>query len=176
MLPDHEHALRQKTAILPFDFVQSQSGVTDDNLAILIEAAAVVADEARVSLQKWVLAGRRSGMSWSDVGTTLGISKQAAQQKFGLPEDNTPDHSDDLRLVKVKATAFDEIAVLHYEGERGFELISVGLQALLFRPSPLRWAYRRTIGLTHKDKALESEGWVHVATWFLFHYFKRPVE
>lgn len=33
---------------------------------------------------KWVVAERRAaGASWSDIGKSLGISKQAAQQRFG---------------------------------------------------------------------------------------------
>ena len=38
---------------------------------------------AAAALNRTVREARRAGLSWTEVGAVLGISKQAAQQRFG---------------------------------------------------------------------------------------------
>jgi hypothetical protein len=57
---------------------------TDDQLHNLITDAKRLADHAEEVLRLAVWRCRESGMSWSDVGARFGITRQAAQQRFGV--------------------------------------------------------------------------------------------
>jgi hypothetical protein len=49
----------------------------------LIGTAHAALTGATVELQAAVSAARQNGRSWSEIGVVLGVSKQAAQQRFG---------------------------------------------------------------------------------------------
>jgi hypothetical protein len=49
-----------------------------------IDVALIVTDNARVMLQDAVDQARAEGASWQEVGDALGISRQAAWERFGL--------------------------------------------------------------------------------------------
>src|SRR3954454_2060247 len=82
-----EQQLRTAVSAMVLDWVSDFSGSSKEQFALAITAAHVVADESRHSLQRWIDGGRRAGMSWSDIGAALGISRQAAQQRFGSMDD-----------------------------------------------------------------------------------------
>ena len=48
-----------------------------------IEAALQALDAADDQLHETVVAARAAGYSWAAIGAVLGVSKQAAQQRFG---------------------------------------------------------------------------------------------
>ena len=50
------------------------------------EALGRVAD-AETELEVAVADARRHGRTWTDIGLVLGVSKQAARQRFGTPAD-----------------------------------------------------------------------------------------
>src|SRR5215212_3618915 len=95
------------------------SGVRVDQLAAIVDeradgdavaalrAAVDVADDVRSVaeelLDRYVAAAREDGRSWSEIGATLGVSKQAAQQRFvSTPVDPTAwpkDFDEDARAV-----------------------------------------------------------------------------
>src|SRR3954463_16564226 len=95
------------------------SGVHVDQLAAIVDqradgdalaalgAAVEVADDVRgvadELLDRYVAAARENGRSWSEIGTALGVSKQAAQQRFvSTPVDPTAwpkDFDEDARAV-----------------------------------------------------------------------------
>jgi hypothetical protein len=59
-----------------------------DAAALLDAAAAVSADRAATAdrlLDHFVTHARGTGMSWTDIGARLGVSKQAARQRFNVP-------------------------------------------------------------------------------------------
>lgn len=170
-----EAALRSRAGRLALDWShERQGGFTGDDPAAyvpLIEAAAVVADEAKLTLGRWVKAGRRGGLSWSEIGRIVGVSKQAAQQRFGADEADPA--APGIITVALGATAFNETSILTREGATGRELIAVGVLRLFFRQTDRPWLHLRTVGELDPGRRL-AEGWEAVANWFIFYYYKRP--
>lgn len=178
MIPNDEQQLREQVSALALDWATGReppfTGRSPADFRDVIEAAHVIADEAATGLRRWVDAARRAGLSWSEVGDTLGISKQAAQQRFGGPADSPDTHEG--WIVRGNANAFNEMQILDEEGRAGNELMSTGLLSLVFRPTDRLWEYRREIGLAHTVRGpLERAGWTLVSSWFPFQYFKRVV-
>jgi hypothetical protein len=63
-----------------------QRTATADPAGLLDAAATISAEHAAAAdrlLDHFVAHARGSGMSWTDIGTRLGVSKQAARQRFG---------------------------------------------------------------------------------------------
>lgn len=58
-------------------------------LSLLIDAATELRT-AQLQVEAYVYAARTSGASWSQIGGILGITKQAAQQKYGKIISTTP--------------------------------------------------------------------------------------
>ena len=176
-----EQQIRSPTAAIPLEWVEQTRGRLDGaqrgEFVDLIDAAHLVADEGRLSLQRWIDAGRRAGLSWTDVGTLLGISKQAAQQRFGTAAAEAPEAADG-DIVAGGATAINEVRLLEEEGRKGRELVAVAPFKLVFRQTGHAWEYRRLAALapTRQMARLQTQGWSHVASWFPFHYFKRRTE
>ena len=174
-----EQQLRSRVAALPLDWIEQEKGKLEgdrkEDYTDLISAAHVVSDEARLAQNRWIDAGRRAGLSWAEIGTTLGISKQAAQQRFGAAGDDGEAKEGEIE-VRLGATAFNELRILEEEGRKGRELVGTGALKLYFRQTPQRWEYRRLVAasLAAAVRDLPGKGWTPVSSWFLFHYFKRP--
>lgn len=175
MNANDEAVLRQQVSHLALHWRQERhgpfTGDQADSFAPLIEAAEVVADEARLTVQRWVKAGRRGGLSWAEIGGIVGVSKQAAQQRFG-GEDADDAHPGAI-TVKLGATAFNEMEMLKREGAAGRELIGTGMLRLYFRQTDRAWDHIRTVGEMDPRQRV-GEGWEAVSSWFVFHYYKRP--
>jgi hypothetical protein len=140
----------------------------------MVTAAHVATEESRLALQRWVEASRRAGLSWAEIGALIGISKQAAQQRFGASEPAIPETNGDI-LVRHGATALNEMAMLEVEGQAGRELIDTGPLKLYLRQTERRWAYERMAGIFPDSvrRQMERDGWTWVSTWYPFLYFKR---
>ncbi len=182
-----EHQLRGTVADLaveqlPGGSAESLDTASADDFRQLIRAADIVADEAGHSLHRWVDAGRHAGLSWSDVGEVLGVSRQAAQQRFArssaFTDLSTPetDHGADL-ICRTGMTAFNEVAALEEEGRNGNELVGAAPLKLFFAPRGTPWENVRVTAPALRRSALikryEGEGWTHAVTWYPFHYFTR---
>ncbi len=116
---------------------------------------------------------RRAGHSWSAVGAVLGITRQAAQQRFGTAPSDAPDAPD---LKRISGTsAFNEMAILASEGAAGYHLVDFGVLYLELKASDAVWEHRRELasGIRAKKMRLGAAGWSYVGAWFPFHYFKR---
>ncbi|MGN5376455.1 MAG: hypothetical protein DI613_07285 [Kocuria rhizophila] len=81
-----EARLREAVSAVPLEWAAASghpfTGEARSEYADIIEVAGVVVDETKAGLQRAVDSARNAGMSWSEIGLTLGISKQAAQQRF----------------------------------------------------------------------------------------------
>ena len=177
-----ESDLRQRTADLVLDWhtdgePERLDTPAEDDFTRLIEAAYVVDDESANSLKRWVEAGRRAGLSWADIGETLGISRQAAQQRFGgEPATDARPSSDDIGvLARTGVTAFNEVQILDEEGGAGREVIGATWLTLYFRQTDHRCENIRVVSLLPgvKEK-YERQGWKHALTWYPYRYFTRP--
>jgi hypothetical protein len=175
-----EQGLREKVSYLPIEWNEAQgrgfTGKSPDEYGTMVTTAHVVFDEARLSLHRWVDAARRAGLSWAEIGALIGISKQAAQQRFGGSGLMTDAAGSEAEIVRIGATAFNEEPMLTEEGRAGRELVGTGALTLRFRQSDHPWEHRRVIAFSPAAalRQVEGEGWTYVSSWFPFHYLKRP--
>ena len=176
-----EAEIRSRAAYLALAWREERSGefrgASVQDFAEMIVASHIAADESRLSLHRWVDAGRRAGMSWAEIGALLGITKQAAQQRFRGSNDERDLAAEDGEIVtRFGATAFNEVVMLAEEGSKGHELIRTGALQLVFRKTDQEWEYRRIVAVFTQAmiEGMAQSGWTYVSSWFPFHYFKRP--
>src|SRR3546814_20118687 len=117
-----QQAIRKSTAAILVEWANNRqppfTGDVADEFKDAITAAHLVADEARLDLQRWVDAARRSGLSWTDIGAALAISKQAAQQRFKLDDpDEEAIEAAGEKVVRLVVHAFNEMRILAAEGQ-----------------------------------------------------------
>ncbi|MFC9812113.1 hypothetical protein ACFVJM_08610 [Streptomyces virginiae] len=151
----------------------------------LVDASRVGAEEASRLLREAVQGARAAGHSWDAVGRVLGVSRQAAQQRFagkaaggaspsaqpaggpGAPE----------RRTLGGLSAFNEMAALDEAGRDGWHMVGYGPFFHEVEASDHPWEHCRvTLPSVARHRRMESEGWIPVgAGWFPWRYYKRPV-
>lgn len=126
-----------------------------DHLA-LIAASLRVEREARALLQRSVTAARAGGASWARIGDELGMTRQAAQQRFGALETVAVGDEDQRWIGPV--TAFDEMAELALAGRAGWHTVEAGMLSHRVIRTDTQWEHRRV--LWRSSLAPETEaGW-----------------
>lgn len=153
----------------------------------LIAASRTAAEQTSSLLRSSIDSARAAGHSWVTVGRVLGVSRQAAQQRFGSPG-ATPASStvygrsefdgEVERRVISPLTAFDEMAVLAQEGRRGWHSVDYGTLFHLVERSPWQWEHRRVVWSPISPlRRLESEGWQLVGNLtFPWAYYARQLD
>jgi hypothetical protein len=146
----------------------------------LVSASRAAAEETSRLLRDSINGARAAGHSWDTLGRLLGVSRQAAQQRFSTvtqQSDLTDTDGGPARKTLSPLTAFDEMAVLALEGRRGWHSVGYGPLYHLVEHSSQQWEHRRlpwTPGGSARRR-LEAEGWQLIgATTFPWGYFKRP--
>lgn len=145
----------------------------------LVDASRVAAEETSRLLQEAVGSARGVGHSWDVIGRLLGVSRQAAQQRFGggrpagagepARESGAPE-----RKVLTPLTAFNEMAVLEEEGRRGWHAVDYGSLHHVVEASDSQWEHRRAVWSPSAPRRLAAEGWTLVKTaTFPWGYYKR---
>lgn len=128
------------------------------------------------SLQKEAVhQARRADHSWSDIGNLLGITRQAAQQRFAA---DTLPAEDDQGIRRITwANANDEMQILKTVGLNGYHLVELGGLWMEVAQSTTAWEHRREVSdeIAGKQAEIEAQGWEYVGRWFPFHYFKRKL-
>lgn len=124
-----------------------------DHLA-LIAASARAESEIRALLQRSVAAARAGGASWALIGSELGMTRQAAQQRFGALE--KPSAADDDERWISPVTAFDEMAELALAGRAGWHTVEAGMLSHRVVRTDTQWEHRRI--LWRASVASETEG------------------
>ncbi|GAA0726500.1 hypothetical protein [Sphingomonas japonica] len=174
-----ERTLREHVAYLAIDWNEREgqhfAGADAAEFGAMVTTAHVIHDEARIALQRWIDAARRAGMSWAEIGGLIGISKQAAQQRFGGKTDGPAAEGELIEIGGM--TAFNEESELARAGRDGLELAGVGFLRLWLSRSDRRWEYRRVTALSPVAalRQVSGPGWQHAASWFPFHYLKREI-
>jgi hypothetical protein len=183
MKPTEEQRLRAQISDLVLEWYSDGDGADLDQATVgdfkdLIRAAQIVSDEAGHSLSRWVDAGRHAGLSWAEIGDVLGVSRQAAQQRFS-PSDIGPTAGGDW-IVRTRMTAFNELAALAEEGLKGNELVDAAPLKLFFAPRGRPWRNIRVTAFgTRRNptvKRFEDDGWKKAVEWGPFYYFTRPAD
>jgi len=109
--------------------------------------------------------------------------KYAEEMAVFAEQDNTPASKDQYHHRTFRATAFDEMDILWWAGQEGWELLDVGPYALFCRrplslDKAFHWEFKRRTG-TNRSKIVEkmiTKNWEPCGHWVVFHYFKRKVE
>ena len=182
-----EKELRNKVA----DFIlnwhteskpEALDNATSEDYAGLIVEAYIAADEANKSLAQWVQSGRRAGLSWAEIGKLLGISRQAAQQRFST-ETNAIysgeadfDPQDSTRITRRGVTVFNEAKIMREEGAKGRKIVGATWLTLYFTQTDAPVENIRVVSLRGSSlvKEYENEGWDLAFTWTPYRYFTRP--
>lgn len=109
-------------------------------------------------LQQAVHAARAAGHSWSAIGKTLGLTRQAAQQRFGREKDAAADADGPRERWLGPVTAFDEMAELEIAGRLGWHTIGAGMLRHRVVRTDTQWQHRRVVWTFNPTK-LERDGW-----------------
>jgi hypothetical protein len=143
------------------------SGEGQDHLAI-VRRAAQAEREVRDLLRQSVASARAAGHSWAALGAELGMSRQAAQQRFGAdgersasgpgadPAAGSAEAAEERWLGPI--TAFDEMAELELAGRMGWRTIGAGMLKHRVRRTPTQWEHRRVVW-TRRASSFEKDGW-----------------
>lgn len=104
-----------------------------------------------------VNAARAAGCSWAQIGAELGMSRQAAQQRFGSsPDEQDLDAANQRWLGPV--TAFDEMAELEIAGRLGWHTIGAGMLRHRMVRTATQWEHRR-LHWPQSAAKLARDGW-----------------
>lgn len=118
---------------------------------------------------------RRNDVSWAEIGRTLDISRQAAQQRFASEKAEAPTVG--VRTIR-GVTAFNEMSILESEGKAGHHLTGFGPLTIQLKPSSKVWVHKRVTALNigKVRQQMDANGWTYVGSWFPFHYFKKVAD
>ena len=146
----------------------------------LVSASRTAAEETSRLLRDSINGARAAGHSWDTLGRLLGVSRQAAQQRFSStaqPAPATPgEPGQPRRKVLSPVTAFDEMAVLAIEGRRGWHVVDYGTMFHVLEASDQQWEHRRLLWTPGGGarRRLEADGWQLIReTTFPWGYYTR---
>lgn len=156
----------------------------------LVDLAAHASRYSNDLLRSAVESARSAGHSWEAIGVVLGISRQAAQQRFASttaprlarlgPDYETlaaPGYGQQLLLAPL--TVFNEMRVLERVGRYGWHSIGYGPFYHVVMKSARRWEHARVFALTASRRApdLGDAGWIRIGeSWFPWAYYKRELD
>jgi hypothetical protein len=132
-------------------------------------------EETGALLRSAVSSARAAGWSWEAIGSALGMTRQAAQQRFGHKPVPIPGTAEHRQLVGL--TAFNEIDKLNEWGRHGWHSIGYGPLFHDVENSGVQWEHRRAVIGSRTARDLDNDGWERIGTmWFPWVYFKRPLD
>ena len=144
-----------------------------DRLLGLVDVTSRAGVETRSLLREAVSSARAAGASWEAIGRVLGMSRQAAQQRFGRAQDR--DDTPGKRILG-PVTASSEMEALRVAGRHGWHSVGFGAYQHTLEHSPTQWEHRRIrVVATGTKNRLERDGWQVIGTWFPWVYLKRDL-
>ena len=145
---------------------------------LLVAAAREGSAESERLLRQTALGARKAGHTWEAIGRVLGVSRQAAQQRFAVGSEDLgalEGNRDRQRVVR-GATLFNEMEILEREGRAGWRLVGVGVLKLRLESSDQAWEHIRRVDQSPADRrAMLGAGWRHVGNYLMWHYYTRPL-
>lgn len=143
----------------------------------LVRTAAQAVDETSALLQASVDGARTAGSTWEVLGGALGMSRQAAQQRFGRTvaadaelDRSTTQGTPAARRVRVAVSGLDEMRILERAGQYGWHSVANGALFHTLEKSEEQWEHQRVPFWTSRT----SDGWEPAGgVWFPFAYRKR---
>lgn len=159
-MSDLENALG--TAILA-----ARAEAEDDALG-LVRRTAGAEQAVSTLLRQAVASARAEGHSWAAIGTELGMSRQAAQQRFGERTEEVGPQERWLGPV----TTFDEMAELDLAGRLGWHTVGAGLLRHKIVRTATQWEHRRVAWVKAPGR-YERDGWQIGARCFPWLYLVR---
>jgi hypothetical protein len=142
-------------------------------LLALVDVTSRAGAETKSLLREAVASARAAGASWEAIGRVLGMSRQAAHQRFGRPLDH-----DDVpgRRILGPVTAASEMEALRVAGRHGWHSVGFGAYEHTLEHSPTQWEHRRIqVVAVGTRTRLERAGWQVIGTWFPWVYLKRDL-
>lgn len=140
----------------------------------LVALARDARSETDVLLGAAVASARAAGCTWEQVGGVLGMTKQAAQQRYGrrdelaVPE---PASAGPRTMTLAPLSAFNEMRVLERAGRHGWHSVGYGALFHVVERSEVQWEHART-GIASRPR---GDGWERVGGgWVLWSYWARP--
>ena len=144
-----------------------------DRLLALVDVTSRAGVETKSLLHEAVSSARAAGASWDSIGRVLGMSRQAAHQRFGRPQDR--DDSPGQRILG-PVTAASEMEALRVAGRNGWHSVGFGAYQHTLEHSATQWEHRRIrVVATGTRTRLERDGWRVIGTWFPWVYLKRDL-
>jgi hypothetical protein len=141
-----------------------------DQLLELVDVTARAGIETRSLLGEAVTSARAAGASWDAIGRVLGMSRQAAHQRFGRARDQ--DDAPGTRILG-PVTAASEMEALRQAGRHGWHSVGFGAYQHTLERSSTQWEHRRIrVVAVGTRSRLEQEGWQVIGTWFPWVYLK----
>lgn len=176
MSDNHELANLLARAIAAMDPTIEKRIDTDPQASLdLVVIASDAHTETGKILGSAVSSARAAGWSWEAVGKALGMSRQAAQQRFGLRAELADATPEVERLVGLTAT--NEMDILNAKGRQGWHSVGYGPLFHDLVKTDTQWEHCRVFVGSRKAKGLEAKGWERIGTmWFPWHYFKRSLD
>lgn len=145
---------------------------------VLVVAARTAAEQTSLLLREAVASARGAGHSWDVIGRLLGVSRQAAQQRFGSGAvEPLAAGSGEVaeRRVLSPLTAFTEMAVLEQEGRAGWHVVEYGTLFHVVEASDVPWEHRRVPWSPTAARRMAADGWTLIrGATFPWGYYKRP--
>ncbi|MCW8925386.1 MAG: hypothetical protein OQJ84_03940 [Xanthomonadales bacterium] len=175
---DEREKLRNAISNAVLNSAFSSDEHEDDSTSYLrlVNAADIAHKECGFLLGDAVYQAKRIKHSWASIGDVLGISRQAAQQKFNPGTAPVAEFDEHKTRRITGAHAFNEMALLKVEGKAGNHLVGFGPLFLLVQESDQQWEHKRVLNFSWQVKEdLENKGWIYVGAWLPFLYYKRPV-
>lgn len=124
-------------------------------------------------LRSAVASARAAGNSWEAIGNRLGVSRQAAQQRF--PQTPLPSAEEPHEWLLQPLTAFNEMQVLGRVGVYGWHSVGYGPYYHLLEKSDKQWQHARILSFADQG-LLRRRGWQRIAGgWFPWAYYKRQL-
>lgn len=128
-------------------------------------------------LRAAVVSARTAGCTWEAVGGVLGMSRQAAQQRYGGTDQSGLDSAELGQTMHLTPlTAFNEMQVLNHAGRYGWHSVRNGALFHVVEKSDEQWEHWRSLGWAAPPVTSSGGPWQKAGSaWFPWVYYARPL-